>query len=166
MMTSSNRNIFWVTGPLCGEFTAHKGQWREALMFSLICVWINGWVNNGEAGDLRRHHGHYDVNVMWPLLWYQMAAQKLVNIGSGAWSLLSKLILKLQIQSQIHIYCWPMSKIPIILGMYTACSFHSLVMYICITWWCHQMETFSALLAICAGNSPVTGEFSLQRPVM
>ena len=32
----------------------HKGQWRGALMFSLICVWINGWVNNREAGDLRR----------------------------------------------------------------------------------------------------------------
>ena len=34
-------------------------------MFSLICVWINGWVNNREAGDLRRHSGHYDVNVMF-----------------------------------------------------------------------------------------------------
>ena len=34
-----------------------------------------------------------------------------------------------------------------------------------ISWWRHQMETFSALLAICAGNSPVTGEFPTQRPV-
>ena len=56
--------------PLCGEFTGpgefpHKGQWRGALMFSLICAWIKGWVNNREAGDLRRHRGHYDVNVMW-----------------------------------------------------------------------------------------------------
>ena len=42
----------------------HKGQWRGALMFSLICVWINGWVNNRKASDLRRHRGHYDVNVM------------------------------------------------------------------------------------------------------
>ena len=42
----------------------HRGQWRGALMFSLIGVWINGWVNNREAGDLRRHRGHYDVNVM------------------------------------------------------------------------------------------------------
>ena len=33
------------------------------------------------------------------------------------------------------------------------------------TWWRHQMETYSALLAICAGNSPVTGEFPTQRPV-
>ena len=43
----------------------HKGQWRGALMFSLICAWINVWVNNGEAGDLRRHRAHYDVIVMW-----------------------------------------------------------------------------------------------------
>ena len=34
-----------------------------------------------------------------------------------------------------------------------------------VTWWRHQMETFSALLAICAGNSPVTVEFPAQRPV-
>ena len=39
----------------------HKGQWRGALMFSFICSWINGWVNNGEAGDLRRHRANYDV---------------------------------------------------------------------------------------------------------
>ena len=42
----------------------HKGQWRGALMFSLICVWINGWVNNREAGDLRCYRAHYDVIVM------------------------------------------------------------------------------------------------------
>ena len=34
-----------------------------------------------------------------------------------------------------------------------------------ISWWRHQMETFSALLALCAGNSPVPGEFPVQRPV-
>ena len=42
----------------------HKGQWRWALMFSLICVWINAWVNNREAGDLRRYRAYYDVTVM------------------------------------------------------------------------------------------------------
>ena len=42
----------------------HKGQWRGALMFSLICVWINAWVNNRETGDLRRYRAHYDVIVM------------------------------------------------------------------------------------------------------
>ena len=34
-----------------------------------------------------------------------------------------------------------------------------------IPWWRHQMEAFSALLALCVGNSPVTGEFPTQRPV-
>ena len=42
----------------------HKGQWRGALMFSLICAGIDGWVNTREAGDLRRHRAHYDVIVM------------------------------------------------------------------------------------------------------
>ena len=65
MMTSSNENICRVTGPLCGEFTGHrwisqhKGQWHGTLMFSLICAWINGWVNNREAGDLIRHRAQY-----------------------------------------------------------------------------------------------------------
>ena len=44
--------------------SSHKGQWRGALMFSLICVWINGWVNNREAGDLRRYRAHHDVTAM------------------------------------------------------------------------------------------------------
>ena len=42
----------------------HKGQWRGTLMLFLICAWINGWVNNREAGDLRHHHAHHDVIVM------------------------------------------------------------------------------------------------------
>ena len=44
--------------------STHKGQWRGALVFSLICVWIKGWVNNREAGELRRYRTHYDVTVM------------------------------------------------------------------------------------------------------
>ena len=78
-MSFRYRNIFSVTGHLCREFTGHrclgipstKGQWCVALMFSLICVWINSWVNNREAGDLGRYCGHYDVIVMiaWSLLY-------------------------------------------------------------------------------------------------
>ena len=37
--------------------------------------------------------------------------------------------------------------------------------FIWLPWWHHRMETFSALLAICAGNSPVPGEFPAKRPV-
>ena len=44
----------------------HKGKRRGALMFSLICAWINGWLHNRGAGDLRRHRDHYDVTVMSP----------------------------------------------------------------------------------------------------
>ena len=40
--------------PVTGEFP-HKGQWRVALKLSLICAWINDWVNNRETGDLKRH---------------------------------------------------------------------------------------------------------------
>ena len=87
-MTSSNGNIFRVIGPLGREFTGHqspvnslhKCQWRTALKFSLICAWVNSWVNNCEAGHLRRHRAHYDVSVMdcvdsvtqsWAWYWYQ-----------------------------------------------------------------------------------------------
>ena len=41
-----------------------KGQWRVALVFSLICAWTNGWVNIRDVGDLRRHGAYYDVIIM------------------------------------------------------------------------------------------------------
>ena len=50
--------------PVTGEFPTQRPQWRGALMFSLICAWINDWVNNHEAGDLRRQCAHYYVSVM------------------------------------------------------------------------------------------------------
>ena len=56
--------IKWKYFPRCWPFvrgihrspvnSPHKGQWRGTLMFSLNCVWINSWINDGEAGDLRR----------------------------------------------------------------------------------------------------------------
>ena len=55
--------IYEGNSPAPGEFPL-KGQWRGALMFSLICVWIKGWENNLEAGDFRRYHAHYDIIVM------------------------------------------------------------------------------------------------------
>ena len=68
---------YWLNCSYCSETTLqifyplslvnypHKGQWHRALMFSLICVWINDWVNNHEAGDLRCYHTHYNVIVMF-----------------------------------------------------------------------------------------------------
>ena len=70
MMTSSKGNPFHVTGLLCGEFTGHrwipltKASDAELWCFLWSAPWINGWVNNREAGDLRRHRAHYDVTAM------------------------------------------------------------------------------------------------------
>ena len=55
--------IKWKVFPRYWPFV-RKGQWRRALMFSLICAWINDWVNTGQAGDLRRYRAHYDVTVV------------------------------------------------------------------------------------------------------
>ena len=60
MVASSNGNIFRVTGHCYGEFIGHR--WIPRTKVS--DAWINGWVNNREAGDLRRHRTHYDVIVM------------------------------------------------------------------------------------------------------
>ena len=71
MMTSSNGNIFRVTGHLCRESTGPRWiphtKASDAELWCLlrrICSRINGWVNNREAGDLRRHRTRYDVIVM------------------------------------------------------------------------------------------------------
>ena len=65
----------------------HKGQWRRALMFYLICARINGWINNREAGGLGRHCAHYDVIVneirvprkgIWFPFWFAVITMKTV----------------------------------------------------------------------------------------
>ena len=54
----------------------HNGQWRGALMISLICVWINSWVNNREAGYLRCYRAHYDVVVM---VWQSLRSHQVIS---------------------------------------------------------------------------------------
>ena len=49
---------------ICAGNSSVPGQWRGALIFTLICARINGWVNNCKAGDLRRSRAHYHVIVM------------------------------------------------------------------------------------------------------
>ena len=89
-MTSSNGNIFRVTDHLCGEFTADRwiprtnDQLLGALMFSLICAWINGSVNNREAGDSGRYRAHYDVTVM-ALIIFMKNVKRLSGIQKYHW---------------------------------------------------------------------------------
>ena len=84
-----------------------KSQWRGSLMFSFICAWINGWVNNRNAGDLMRHCVLYDVIVIG-----NIDQTYLQHVGY-----LSRCYMRVGVS-------------------------------ITIPWWRHQMETFSALLAI------------------
>ena len=91
-MTSSNGNIFRVTGPFGLEFAGDrwirltKAEWRGALVFSLICAWINGRVNSHEAGDLRRHRAHYDVIVKICSVWLRTPPSRLL-IVKLSWSI-------------------------------------------------------------------------------
>ena len=84
----------------------HKGQWRGALMFPLICAWTNAWVNNREAGDLRRHRAHYDVIIMIFCLFALYLYDKFVDdIG---WKLRTQKTQQIEIRDYIfaiyHIY--------------------------------------------------------------
>ena len=65
MMTSSNGNIFRVTGPLCGEFTGPGEFPTKRPVTRSFDVFFDLRLNKREAGDLRRHRGHYDVSVMY-----------------------------------------------------------------------------------------------------
>ena len=67
----------------------HQAQWRGALVFSLICVWINGWVNTREAGDLRRYRAHYDLTIMWVLFMRSLPRQQFMLVHVGSTSVLS-----------------------------------------------------------------------------
>ena len=130
--------------PVPSEFP-HKGQWHGALMFSLICVWINGWVSNREAGDLRRYRAHYDVIVMlslfithWPFhdltlcvfsQWRENSSSHVVLMNTNGAADVCTVVISDAAQHESHLSREP--------------------------WWRHQVKTFSALLALCTGNSPV-----------
>ena len=81
MMTSSNENIFRVTGHLCGEFTGPRWIPAQRPVTRNFAVFFDlhpnkRLSNNGEAGDLRRHRAHYDVTVI------QNACRRLLKFTS------------------------------------------------------------------------------------
>ena len=69
----------------------HKGQWRGALMMSLICTWTNDLVNNRDAGDLKRHGAHCDVTApivtsLWrPPAWLLMSTAGSLYCNFNNW---------------------------------------------------------------------------------
>ena len=89
-MTSSNGNIFHVTGPLCGESTGHR--WIPLTKASDVELWCflwfapekkkkNDWANNGDSKDLRCHHAHYDVTVMSTVCSHRELPHLLIPFG-------------------------------------------------------------------------------------
>ena len=81
----------------------HTDQWRGALMFSLICAWTNGWVNNQDAGDLIRHRAHCDVTVMWCRIVIQWSGQPW-DLSTFNASLLSnfELVKRVKLGGSVH----------------------------------------------------------------
>ena len=79
-----------------------------------------------------------------------------IVVGNKSWVRLDKVELECTIQYELDNGCYKC----------IACNVQCALFYCaCIAWWRHQMDTFSALRAICAGISPVPGEVPAQRPV-
>ena len=120
-------------------------------MFSLISTWTNSWASNGDARNLRRHRSHYDVIIMHLIIGYQYSRSSII----GSWYYVTGAWIG-YIELTIYICCAACNVVLCLVASQRDST---------TSWWRHQMETFSALLAICAGNSPVIGEFPAQRPV-
>ena len=101
----------------------HKGQWCGALLFSLICTWINSWVNNGEADDLRPHRAHHDVAVM-KVSTVPADGQALLPVASTSASTVMR-----KIRSCMHLTHWGRDKMVIICQTTFSNGFSSMKMY-------------------------------------
>ena len=114
------RNRWPVNSPL-------KSQWRRALMFPLICAWINVWANSREPGDFRRHHAHYDVTVM-------IKKEYIIRFSVGLKS-------NLACHLQIHFwYFW----YPYCVAYESICTNSShLFYYLNVTYWPSNYHSFS-----------------------
>ena len=167
----------------------HKGQSRGALMFSLVCARTNGWTNNRDAVDLRRHRAYYDVTVMStriPLwrnyIWkshqqngghfvqastYQLMIWMINKVIGGCFVLLI-----MGLDDWYWIIAWLPAKSPRVTS-YDQCQQHppgrlifhegrSLQFWVDSSWWRHDMEMSSALLALCAPGES-TGGFPSRR---
>ena len=92
----------------------HKGQWRGALMFSLICARLNGWANHRDGGDLRRHRFHYDITAMLrECVWYLVSIMK---HDVSVWNI------------------WFIFVISVIFRFFTLCCAHPRMCFQCILW--------------------------------
>ena len=141
----------------------HTDTWQQ--LQSLIA-------SNGDTSDVNANDLIICLKIQ---LWY---ASYIIDIFCycGLTNNLSKYFFRCTHFFKISYSFWPSDAIwwhgseSILAQAMALCRRHQAITWINVehfpwTWWRHQMETFSALLAICAGNSPVSGEFPAQRPV-
>ena len=144
-MTSSNWNIFRVTDPLKGDPLVTGGFPSQRLVKRSFDVFFDVRLNI----RLSKQHKCWWFETPWLSLWRHSneKPQWISRLRDGP---------VVQEAFPCHDYSCP-HRYPF--KRHMLCHPHA------CTWWRHQMEAFSALLAICAGNSPVSGEFPAQRPV-
>ena len=88
-MTSSNGDIFRVTGPLCREFTGHWWILRKKASDTELWCFC-AWIDSREAGDLRRRRAHYVVIVMMTVFFRHVSLN--ISLHRVAASVFVKLI--------------------------------------------------------------------------
>ena len=147
MMASLNGNIVRVTDPLCGEFTDHrwiprtKASDTEFWCFCLICAWINGWVNNREAGYLRRHRIQYDAIVMEKTWLFPWIFQVAICVFNAATTVVS---FKWWLFALLLFYLWESSEFTLVRQ---SLIYHILDVFITCSCWKYK-EKCSALTCV------------------
>ena len=141
-----------------GEFPSQRSVTRRFVVF--FDLWLNKRLSKQSwAGDLRRHHTHYNITVMYYPV--SRTSATLALMLQDKRSLASH-------EERFQIFAkyqpWVMMENRNVYFLEWIKDDKCLPTNIW-TWWRYQMETFSTLLALCAGNSPVSGEFPAQRPV-
>ena len=151
-MTSSNGNISRVTGPLCGEFTGPGEFPTQRPVTRIFDVFfdmrLNKWLS-------KQPWGRWFETPSWSL-WRQYNAYT-GNTGKTAslyWDVFNENVLLIGPLGTLLKWTWNSNQHTELFIQENA-----------FAWWRHQMETVSALLALCEGNPPVTGGFPSQRPV-
>ena len=120
----------------------HKGQSRRAL----ICPWTNGWRNNRDAGDLRRHRAHYDVTIMHVhcsvlqcFIEFILEFKKSLKISYELWlnsngCLMSVIFFFIKIFWTPSSSCRPRVVVAVIFNHYVWAQIDPINFYMCISW--------------------------------
>ena len=130
----------FVNGKLCILFQISLLQ---------VCSWCSNWHKKSSMSSL------YAIG---PQLFNSEAYMRFC-FSCGSRGRLRQRVSDANLKEQCKDWLW---------SVYRLADLSSHTVFVCepnITWWRHQMEPFSALLAICAENSPVPGDFPAQRPV-